>query len=312
LSICKAIVERLGGQIGFVTQPHQETTFYFDLPEWRPEGPQLVTAPASPDAPRILVCEDDRDIAALLVFILTQGGYRAETAYDAAQTKALLASNHYAAMILDVLLPDQNGLALLQELRTQEMTRRLPIIVVSVMAPEGRHELEGEAVCVVDWLQKPIDDQRLLAALSQAVNGYSTRRQPRILYIEDDAATQQVVSLLLKDVAQVVPVIGLQAAKQHLAREHFDLAILDLGLPDGVGWELLPHLRDQGGGPIPVVVFSAAEPCAEMARQVAASLVKTRVSTQVLYETVQWVLRHQRWGHTSLSAHSGQTQEVLL
>jgi PAS domain S-box-containing protein len=168
LSIAKAIVERHGGHIGFETWPEKGTTFTFDLPEWGAETP-IVEEPFA--GPRILVCEDDPDLALDMRVTLEGEGYQVDVVGNAADAKRRLADNAYAAMTLDLLLPDQDGLSLVRELRLAERTSGMPVVVVSAWDGEERAEWSCEAFGVLDWLVKPVDAERLATAVRRAVLG---------------------------------------------------------------------------------------------------------------------------------------------
>ncbi len=286
LSISKVIIEKLGGTIGFQTQTPGGTTFYFTLPQWQP----ALSTPIIPHKPTILICEDDRDIANLLALMLQRGGFATAIAHTATAAKAQLYQNPtYAAMTIDLTLPDQNGIALIRELRDHETFRNLPIIVVSADAQQGRNEFSGSGFSVVDWLDKPIDCQRLLTALRQAsVDKYN--HQPRILHVEDDLDVLQVVATILQNLAEIVPAPNLRTAQQELRNQSFDLVILDIELPDGSGLELLPALQKPDQPPIPVAIFSAQDVTKDTASQVAATLVKSRTSNQELLNTIKLLI----------------------
>jgi PAS domain S-box-containing protein len=294
LSISRAIVERHQGRIGFTSEPEVATTFFFALPEWGAPAEAATAEPEAGERPRILVCEDDRDVAHLLSLMLEREGYQADVAHDAAEVRRLLGERPYAALTLDLMLPDQDGVTLIRELRGNAATRRLPIVVVSVRAEEGQAELNGGAVGVVDWLAKPIDEERLRSAMLRAVRG-PLGAGARILHVEDDPDLQRVVAAIVGRDATVEPALDLAEARERLAGERFDLVILDLALPDGSGLELLPFL----GGlepSTPVLIFSAHEVDAAVASRVASVLIKSQTSNRELLERVRAALVGQQPG----------------
>lgn len=288
LSIVRAIIEKHGGTVGFETALGVGTTFYFDLPIWQERRlPEM--APASPQ-PRILVCEDDRDVAQLLKMMLAQSGFAADIAHTATQAKEMLKQRNYAVLTLDLLLPDMSGLALIRELRNDPATRALPIVVVSAIAEQGRHELNGEAFWVADWLGKPIDQAQLVRAVTHAAQHFRKGR-PHILHVEDDPDVLQIVSVILQDIADVVAAHTLHQARLLLQQHDYDLVILDPMLPDGSGTDLLPLLRQGAAHPIPVVLFSAREEEPHILHQVNAALVKSRTSNEQLLETITAIIQ---------------------
>ena len=288
LSIAKAIVEKHSGAIGFETTPGVGTTFYFTLPEWH--DPLSLKPIAGAPKPRVLICEDDRDVALLLGMMLQQSGFETDVAYNANDARALLLQHQYAALTLDLMLPDKDGISLVRELRAAPETRMLPIVVVSAIADQGRRQLDGEAVWVTDWLQKPIDQQRLVNAVSMATQ-HSTHAKPQILHVEDDADVVQVVAAILHEMAEVTSALNLMRARELLAQQVYDLVILDPTLPDGSGLDLLPLLLDKHRR-TPVVLFSANDNDPELLVQVNAALVKSRTSNQELLDTIAGLIRH--------------------
>lgn len=156
LSICKALVERMEGHIGFRSRPG-DTVFHVDLPV---EGAVIV------NARRALVVEDDADAAAVLCHILRQTGVETEIAGTAARARQLLQERRYDCMLLDCLLPDQDGLVMLAELRKHDQWLQMPVIVVSIYEADRARQATLD---VSAWLTKPIDTQRLLAAVKHAL-----------------------------------------------------------------------------------------------------------------------------------------------
>lgn len=290
LSITRALVEKMNGFIGFDSTPGVGTTFYFELPLQRQQALDVMPTSVS-TRPRVLVCEDDQDIANLLCLMLEGGGFACEVVHDAAQAKKLLHTTRFDAMTLDLSLPGQDGISLVRELREQEATRQLPIVVVSARAREGQLELEGASFAVSDWISKPIEPDRLLAALQSATHA-SLDELPTILHVEDDADILQVVATLLSGQALVVPAHNLAEAREKLDRQHFDLVILDISLPDGSGLDLLPLLSASMPA-MPALIFSAQEVESGMAHEITSALVKSRTSNEKLLETIRTLAQPQ-------------------
>lgn len=289
LSISKAIVERHNGQIGFNTKAGAGTTLYFDLPEWKEADLVSEAETDLPSRPLILVCEDDPDVATLLRLMLRQGGFNVDIAYNAEQARRMLSEKSYNAMTLDLLLPDKNGIALLKELRENEKTADFPVIVVSAIAQQAHAMLNGGALSVIDWIDKPIEQERLIAAVRMSV--FKTKFMPRILHVEDDPDIFRVVSTLLKDVAVTVCAPTFHEAVQKIRQESFDLIILDIGLPDQSGINLFQHLE---GMYIPVIIFSVYDISEEVLEKVSAALLKSRTSNEQLRDTILSVLHHNK------------------
>lgn len=285
LSISKAIIEKMGGHINF-TSENNETTFYFDLPEFVEEKP-FIEERLNQQRPNILICEDDKDIALLIRMLLNQENYSADIAYNANQTKQLLEERNYDALLLDLILPDEDGLSLIKELRGNIKTENIPIIVVSVKAKEGERELNGH-FAVFDWIDKPIKKDRLLSALNCVIST-KTISKPKILHIEDDADVRKVTYSILKDDACVSQVSTLNDAKNVLSSESFDLLLIDLELPDGNGAELLPLIKNKGNDEIITVIFSAHNVNNDIAKQVDAVLLKSNTSNEDLLKIVNLI-----------------------
>lgn len=282
LSISRAIVDRHHGRIHFNSRRGQGSEFYVELP--------LASVPAEAALPsgRVLIVEDDVDIARLLALMLAQAGLSSDTAGDAEQARRMLMEGDYEAMTLDLALPREDGLSLLRWLRVQERLQDLPVVVVSALAEEGRRKLTGGAVGIVDWIAKPIDEARLMAALRAALRDCKDE-VPRVLHVEDDHDLVEVVATLLQPSFAVRHAGTLADARDKLASDGYSLILLDLLLPDGHGSELLASLPPRNAA-TPVVVFSVEEASQPMADSVHAALVKSRTSNEQLLSILRGLI----------------------
>jgi CheY-like chemotaxis protein len=121
--------------------------------------------PRQPDAapPRLLVVDDEADIVEYLCTVLEDNGFDAAGASDPAQVPALVAQTKPDAILLDILMPGQSGLALYRTLRQDPPTAAIPVIIVTgVSRPEGLPAEAGSLPPPDGFLEKPIAVPRLV------------------------------------------------------------------------------------------------------------------------------------------------------
>jgi PAS domain S-box-containing protein len=286
LNISKAIIEKLGGTLNFISKPDEITTFYFDFP-LREETQKIIQSQKRKaslgDQDRILICEDDEDQASYLSKLLEGSCFQVDVSRTVAEAKKLLAMNNYHVLLLDLILPDQDGISFIRELRSKEETRVLPIIVISMIAETGRSLLNGEAFSVLDWLEKPIQFDKLLRAIEH-IRKKTHPNLPNVLHVEDDPDTFEVVRNLLENHANVVSASTIPETIDKLKNLKFDLVILDLILPDGNAEELLPLIAEYK---LPVIVYSSIELDKSVSSVVKHVLVKSKTSNEQLVNLIK-------------------------
>lgn len=290
LSITKAIIEHMRGRISFETEDGKGTTFSIDLPKVTEtvHATSGTLSSVQDGRRRVLICEDEGDIAAVIAAMLAHDGFASDVAPDLASAKTLLAERRYAALTLDIDLAGESGIQLFQNMRTSPANAGLPVVVISAMADEARRSINGSAVGIVDWLEKPIDPERLHSAM-QKIIATEAERPPRVLHVEDDEDVLEVMSAGLgKDVAMSFA-RSLAEARERLSGASFDLVILDLALPDGSGLDLIGDIAGT-----PVIIFSAAEVEARLSASVKAVMTKTKTSEIDVAKFVRTLLTDHR------------------
>src|SRR5579872_340958 len=113
-------------------------------------------------APRVLVVEDEIDVALLLSYNLEAEGYVVESVARGDEAELRLAENAPDLLILDWMLPGVSGIEICRRLRAREATRRLPIIMVSARRDESER-VRGLAVGADDYVVKPFSVIELMA-----------------------------------------------------------------------------------------------------------------------------------------------------
>lgn len=126
-------------------------------------GPALWDA-GGMNAVRLLLIDDDARLAAMLGDYLRQAGLGVVVASTLAEGRAHLARESWDALILDLMLPDGQGLDLTRELRAQPATRGLPLLMLSARG-EPMDRVVGLELGADDYLAKPFEPRELLARL---------------------------------------------------------------------------------------------------------------------------------------------------
>lgn len=126
--------------------------------------------------PLVLIVDDDMRLRELLGKFLSDYSYRVQTASNAAQARAHLASQHFNIMILDIMMPKESGLELLSSIRSpQSSYKQIPVILLS--AQDGLDEkIHGLMSGADDYLTKPFEPKELIARIETVLRRTNIRQ----------------------------------------------------------------------------------------------------------------------------------------
>lgn len=282
LNISKSIIEKFGGSIGYNSQEGNGSTFFFELTECEDVSEH--------HKGRILICENDPAAASFLTSILQSSNISTVISYTAENAKERLSEEQFQAMLVDSSLPGQDGLSLIKELRNSSLSESMPIIVVSGMEMPEDTILENRSFPIIDWLNKPIDANKLKFVLEQFKRHLSPQKK-KILHVEDDVDLCRVVGIVLEDLADIEFAHTLSEAKQKILQKKYDLILLDLNLPDGSGLSILRDLT-LNRAKIPIVIFAAADikETIDDTGQVRAALIKSKTTNETLRREIKNII----------------------
>jgi two-component system phosphate regulon response regulator OmpR len=128
------------------------------------------------DAAHLLLVDDDRRIRDLLSRFLANAGYRVTTAMSAADARAKLAGLHFDLLILDVMMPGENGFELARSLRK---TSPVPIIMLTAR-DEAEARIEGLQIGADDYVAKPFEPRELVLRIANILKRAAPAPAPAI------------------------------------------------------------------------------------------------------------------------------------
>ncbi|MDA8165396.1 MAG: response regulator, partial [Desulfobacteraceae bacterium] len=204
----------------------------------------------------LLVIEDDQAFASLLLDLARSKGYKGLIAEDGETGLHLADYYRPSAILLDMGLPGIDGREVLERLKSSPETRHIPVHFISA----SDQSTEVMQMGAIGYLTKPVSMEKLEQVFARIEKLVATPVK-RLLIVEDDLVQRQAIKALIGngDVTAVEAASG-EEAHRLLKAEHFDCVILDLGLGDMSGFDLLARMKeDRDISRIPVVIYTGRE-----------------------------------------------------
>ena len=247
LSICANLVQLHGGRISVHSQEGKGSTFWFTLPLYHqpveeiPEGKKI-----------ILAIDDDPQVINLYERYLNPQGYYVVPLTDPTRAKERIAELKPFAVTLDIMMPGVDGWTVLTDLKSDPVTRDVPVVICSIMEQTDK----GFSLGASDYLVKPILEDDLVHALDR-INKNGDIQE--VLVIDDDPTDLRLIEKILTENGQYKAILAEGGRKgwDMINQKTPSAIILDIFMPDMDGFAILekmrenPLLRD-----IPVLVVS--------------------------------------------------------
>src|SRR5438132_2431961 len=202
----------------------------------------------------LLIIEDDMNFARIMMEMARERGFKTIVATRGDAGLALARQYTPTAITLDIELPGMDGWSVLDRLKHTKNTRHIPVHIISV-AEERQRGLKMGAMA---FENKPATPEQLRDTLGRIEN-FVQRGVKNLLVIEDDTVAQQSIKELIGEGdVETIAVGTAEEAMNQLRTKHYDCIVLDLGLPDMNGFELMQHIKSEIGD-IPIIIYTGKD-----------------------------------------------------
>jgi PAS domain S-box-containing protein len=248
LAISKRLVELMGGTISVESEERKGSTFHITLAVEAAEVPTRISpADALPQlaGKRILVVDDNATNREIVTRHARSWGMKPVAVELPSEALALIAAGeHFDVAVLDMMMPDMDGMTLAREIRRHRAERELPLLLLTSLGRLPHAQLAGEFSA---QLTKPLKASQLYNALLRSVagdveaaesigvasDGKPATSSLRILLAEDNAMNQKLALRLLERLGYGADVAsnGLEALEA-LERQPYDVVLMDVQMPE--------------------------------------------------------------------------------
>jgi signal transduction histidine kinase/DNA-binding response OmpR family regulator len=258
LSITKNFVQMLQGRIQVASVLGVGSTFTVELPMGVPGSAATVEQPVSfgiqpfnPFTIKVVCIDDDPNVCMLYKQYLEEVGFEVITFNNGENVVERIAAAKADIVLLDIMIPHKDGWEILAELKNNNKTRIIPVIMISVLSEKNlAYDMQAD-----EYLIKPVTQTELTSTIDRVI---SSNKYPEVLVADDDENYLKLISQILVDES-----ISFRLARdgeqtlQMIAERKPDLLLLDIMMPNKDGLAVLDEVQKNYGAQIAIVLVTS-------------------------------------------------------
>ncbi|MES2176613.1 MAG: HAMP domain-containing protein [Gemmatimonadota bacterium] len=204
----------------------------------------------------LLIVENDTNFNKILLDMAREKGFKGLSALDGDAGLKLAHAFEPDAITLDIDMPGMDGWAVLDRLKHHPQTRHIPVHIITGI----RERQQGLKSGALAYLEKPVTKEALDESFSK-ITQFIDASVKRLLVVEDDETQREsMIELIQHEDVEITAVASAEDALRELSSGHFDCMVLDLGLRDMNGFELLETVKaNPAMWDLPIIIYTGKE-----------------------------------------------------
>lgn len=264
----------------------------------------------SPSDKVILIIEDNADLAQTTMDVTRDMGFKVVVALDGQTGLSLAQQFRPTGILLDLVLPDMNGMEILRELKSTRELRHIPVHIVSSKERDNTYRNAG----AIGYYQKPVNDLDIQHAIENIMS-VSEKYPKQLLIVEDDETQREAITDWLGE-SNEITIMGVSSQEEavtEIEKGEYDAAIIDLGLKDGNGYDICKYIKEHNIA-LPIIIYTGRELTEEEERElrkyVDSIIMKTARSYERLSDEVSLFLHKMYAGEQQPETHPSISRQL--